>query len=265
MSDLDSYLDVAITAAKAAGAEILAALSQPREARYKGYRDIVTETDLRAEQAIVGTIGARFPDHRLVTEEGSSPESATGHDQHADLVWYVDPLDGTTNFVHGFPLFCTSVALRQADRTLVGVVYDPLQEHLFTARAGAGAWLNGHRLQVSQRRRLEEALVALDWAHDPARRDRSVAYVSTLAPQVITLRAFGSAVLALCGVAAGWLDGYFNLALYDWDVAAAELFIREAGGQVTGLEGAPWHPGMRGCLASNGHVHQDLLALLKGP
>jgi len=270
--DLDSYLEVAVTAARAARVEILAALERPRQAWYKGFRDIVTDADLKAERAIVETIRARFPDHSFHTEESSSPVPAAlaqargltrAHDQQVEFLWFVDPLDGTTNFAHGYPLFCTSLALRHGDETLVGVVYDPVQERLFTARSGEGAWLNGRRLQVSEHDRLADALVGLDWARDPAVRERSVACVTALAPRVATLRASGSAVLALCSVAAGWLEGYFNLALYDWDVAAAELFIREAGGQVTDLQGEPWRPGMRGCLASNSHLHEEFLAILR--
>jgi myo-inositol-1(or 4)-monophosphatase len=260
--DLDSYLEIAVTAARAAGAEILAALDRPRQARYKGFRDIVTDADLKAERIIVETIRSRFAAHSFRTEEGVSMGIAESYDQQPEFLWFVDPLDGTTNFAHGYPVFCTSLALRHGGATLVGVVYDPLQQHLFTARSGAGAWLNGRRLRVSEYNRLENGLVGLDWARDPAVRGRSVGCVAALAPRVATLRALGSAVLALCSVAAGWLEGYFNLALYDWDVAAAELFIHEAGGRVTDLCGEPWHPGMRGCLASNGHLHEELLAIL---
>ena len=251
---LDSYLEVAVSAARVAGREILAALERPRQAWYKGFRDIVTDADLKAEQAIVDTIRARFPTHGFHTEES--------FDEQAEFLWFVDPLDGTTNFAHGYPVFSISLALRHSNKTLVGVVYDPLRESLFTARSGQGAWLNGRRLEVSEHNRLEDALLGLDWARAPAIRERTVACVAALAPRIATLRASGSAVLALCGVAAGWLEGYFNLALYDWDVAAAELFILEAGGRVTDLRGECWHPGMRGCLASNGHLHEKLLTIL---
>lgn len=253
---LDSYLEVAVSAARVASAEILDALERPREARYKGFRDVVTEADLNAERAIVGTIRARFPGHGFRTEES--------FDEQAEFLWFVDPLDGTTNFTRGYPTFSVSLALRHGNKTLVGVVCDPLRKFLFTARSGQGAWLNGRRLEVSERSSLEEAVLGLDWARAPAVRERSVACVAALAPHVATLRTSGSAVLTLCSVAAGWLEGYFNLALYDWDVAAAELFIREAGGQVTDLRGERWHPGMRGCLASNGHLHEKLLSILGG-
>jgi myo-inositol-1(or 4)-monophosphatase len=264
LGELESYLEVAVTAARAAGEEILSAMDRPRQARYKGFRDIVTDTDLRAEQAIVEVIRAQFPDHGLRTEEGGVIETTSDRGQQAEFLWYVDPLDGTTNFAHGYPVFCTSLALRHRDETLIGVVYDPLREHLFTAQSGHGAWLNNSRLQASDRDLLGDALVALDWARDPAVRERSVACVAALAPRVATLRTLGSAVLALCSVAAGWMEAYFNLALYDWDVAAAELFIREAGGQVTDLRGSAWHPGLRGCLASNGDLHEQLLTILGG-
>ena len=262
MSGLDAYLQVAESAARVAGDEMLSSLDRPRHARYKGFRDIVTDADLNAERAIIETIRNRFPNHRFRTEEDSLPELAPLDNGQAEFLWFVDPLDGTTNFAHGYPAFCTSLALRHDGETLVGVVYDPIRKHLFTAQSGQGAWLDGCRLRVSEHGRLEDALVSLDWARDPAVRERSVACVAALAPRVATLRALGSAVLALCSVAAGWLEGYFNLALFDWDVAAAELFIREAGGRVTDLKGEPWRPGLRGCLASNGHLHSKLLTIL---
>ncbi len=260
--DLDAYLEAAVIAARAAGQEIRTSMDRPHQARYKGFRDIVTDADLRAERIIVQTIRARFPGHRFRTEEGTTIGATEGGSEEMEFLWFVDPLDGTTNFAHGLPVFCTSLALRYHDETLVGVVYDPLHEHLFAAQSGIGAWLNSKRLQVSDRCHLEGALVALDWARDPALRDQSVACMAALAPQVATLRALGSAVLALCSVAAGWLEGYFNLALYDWDVAAAELLIREAGGRVTDLHGDAWCPGVRGCVASNGGLHEELLAVL---
>jgi myo-inositol-1(or 4)-monophosphatase len=203
--DLDSYLEVAVAAARAAGEEIITSLDRPRRARYKGFRDIVTDADLKAERAIVETIRAHFPDHRLRTEEGVATGTNQDLDQGSEFLWFVDPLDGTTNFAHGYPTFCTSLALRNRSETLIGVAYDPLREHLFTAQSDVGAWLNSRRLQVSDRDSLESALVALDWARDPAVREQSVACVAALAPRVATLRTLGSAVLALCSVA-GWRD-----------------------------------------------------------
>ena len=261
--ELASYLEVAVMAAREAGEQILAGLDGPRQPRYKGFRDIVTDTDLRAERAIVEVIRTRYPNHDIRTEEGSVTEMGAGRRQEAELLWLVDPLDGTTNFAHGYPAFCTSLALCHRGETLIGVVYDPLRKHLYAAQSGHGAWLNGSRLQVSAHDLLGDALVALDWARDPVVRGRTVACVAALAPRVATLRALGSAVLALCSVAAGWLEGYFNLALYDWDVAAAQLIIREAGGRVTDLVGEAWQPGLRGCLASNGRLHEKLLAVVR--
>jgi myo-inositol-1(or 4)-monophosphatase len=263
-SELDRFLETAIVAAKAAGEEILTSLDLPRAVRYKGFRDIVTDADLKAERAIAEVIHARFPEHGLLTEEGSASGANVDSVDQSEYEWFVDPLDGTTNFSHGLPLFCTSLALRGHNETLIGVVFDPVQDRLFTAQAGHGAWLNGTRLQVSKHDQLSDALVALDWAREPGQRKQSVVCVAALAPQVATVRALGSAVLAMCSVAAGWIEAYFNLALYDWDVAAAELLIREAGGRVTGLNGCRWRPGLRGCLASNATLHRQLLTILDG-
>jgi myo-inositol-1(or 4)-monophosphatase len=259
-----SYLRVAIAAARAAGEAILLGLGGSRRPRFKGFRDIVTDTDLRAEGAIVEVIRAQYPNHAIYSEEGGAAGNGDAHTRGTELQWFVDPLDGTTNFAHAFPVFCTSLALRNGQDTLVGVVYDPLHEQMFTAQSGQGAWLNDKRLQVSDCKTLEDSLVALDWGRDPLVRDRTLAMVGAMAPRVATLRTLGSAVLALCGVAAGHLEAYFNLALYDWDVAAADLFVREAGGCATDLKGDPWQPGVRGCLVSNGHLHSKLLDVVRG-
>jgi myo-inositol-1(or 4)-monophosphatase len=259
-----AYLGVAVAAARAAGEAILLGLDGPRRPRFKGFRDIVTDTDLRAERAIVEVIRAQYPNHEIRSEEGGATENGDERTRGAELFWFVDPLDGTTNFAHAFPVFCTSLALRNRHETLVGVVYDPLHEQMFTAQSGHGAWLNDKRLQVSDCKHLGDSLVALDWGRDPLVRERTMACVAAMAPQVATLRTLGSAVLALCSVAAGRLEAYFNLALCDWDVAAAELFIREAGGCATDLTGDPWQPGVRGCLVSNGHLHRNLLDIIGG-
>jgi myo-inositol-1(or 4)-monophosphatase len=249
-------LQTAIQAAQAAGRTLLEQLPDERQVRVKGLRDIVTDADLAAERVIVQTIRARFPDHTLLTEEGG--ESAGD----APYVWVVDPLDGTTNYSRRMPIFSTSIGLFHQGQPALGVVYDPLREHLFAAERGRGATLNGKTLRVSAVERVVDAVVGLDWAHSHANRHQIVAHLGQIAPACATLRGLGSAALGLCYVAAGWIDAYFHVGIKPWDLAAGLLLIQEAGGRVTDLEGRDWEPWGARVLVSNGHVHQALLDLV---
>lgn len=251
-------LKTAIQAAREAGRILVKRLPAEREVQVKGLRDIVTDADLAAEQIIMRTIRARFPDHTLLTEEGGESVGP------APYVWVIDPLDGTTNYSRRLPIFSVSVGLLHRGQLTAGVVYDPLRDHLFAAERGRGATLNGTPLRVSRFERVEQAVVGLDWAHAQGERDEVVARLERVAPACRTLRGIGSAALALCYVAAGWLDAYFHVALKPWDMAAGLLLIQEAGGCVTGIAGQPWQPWAERVLVSNGHVHQALLELMDG-
>ncbi len=251
-------LQTAIQAAQEAGRILVERLPDDRQVRVKGLRDIVTDADLAAEQAIVQAIRARFPDHALLTEEGG--ESAG----QAPYVWVVDPLDGTTNYSRRMPIFCVSIGLLHQGQLELGVVYDPLREHLFAAQRGRGATLNGEPLRVSSIDQVGSAIVALDWAHSHANRREILARLGRIAPACGTLRGLGSAALGLCYVAAGWIEAYFHVGIKPWDIAAGLLLIQEAGGRVTDLEGVPWQPWGQRLLVSNGRVHDALLELMKG-
>lgn len=268
-------LETAIQAARAAGRVLVDRLPDERQVRVKGLRDIVTDADLSAEEVIIQTIRARFPDHALLTEEQG--ESAGD----APYVWVVDPLDGTTNYSRRLPIFSVSVGVvsRRRRRSLwsaipsetlpngqlmAGVVYDPLRDHLFAVERGRGATLNGAPLRVSAFDRVSHAVVGLDWAHEQENRREIMARLGRVAPACHTVRGIGSATLALCYVAAGWLDAYFNVGLKPWDMAAGLLLIEEAGGRITDLQGQPWQPWESRVLVSNGHVHQALLDLMDG-
>lgn len=251
-------LETAIQAARAAGHILTERLPVEREIEVKGLRDIVTDADLAAEEAIVEIIRARFPDHSLLTEEAGESSGKTPY------VWVVDPLDGTTNYSRRFPTFSVSIGLVHQGRSALGVVYDPLRDHLFVAEQGRGATLNGTRIQVSQVDRVRGTVVGLDWAHSQDDRQEIVARLGRIAPACGTLRGMGSAALGLCYVAAGWLDAYFHLSLKPWDMAAGVLIIQEAGGQVTAIEGDTWQPWIERVLTSNGHVHAPLLELMDG-
>jgi myo-inositol-1(or 4)-monophosphatase len=251
-------LETAIEAARAAGQILVERLPARREVRVKGVRDIVTDADLAAEEAVVQTIRARFPDHALLTEEGGESDGS------APYVWVVDPLDGTTNYSRRIPIFNVSIGLVHQGQPAAGVVYDPLRDHLFAVERGRGATLNGAPLRVSQVDRISGAIVSLDWSRSQENRREIVAQLGRIAPACGTVRGLGSAALGLCYVAAGWTDAYFNVGLKPWDMAAGLLLIQEAGGRVTDVEGGLWQPWEQRVLASNGHLHQALLDLMDG-
>lgn len=251
-------LEIAIQAARAAGHILVERLPARREVRLKGLRDIVTDADLAAEEAVVQTIRAHFPDHALLTEEGGESDGG------APYVWVVDPLDGTTNYSRRFPTFSVSIGLLHQGQLTAGVVYDPLREHLFAVERGRGASLNGEPLRVSQVDLVGDAVVSLDWSRSQANRREIVARLGRIAPACGTVRGMGSAALGLCYVAAGWTDAYFNVGMKPWDMAAGLLLIQEAGGRVTDIEGRPWQPWIENVLVSNGQLHQTLLDLMAG-
>lgn len=253
----DLLLQTAVQAARGAGQMLAERLSSPREVTVKGLRDIVTDADLAAEEMITQAIRARFPDHALLMEEGGASSG------DAPYVWVVDPLDGTTNYSRRLPIFSVSIGLVHQGELEAGVVYDPLADHLFAARRGQGATLNGEPLRVSAIDRVGDAIVGLDWARAQSDRREILTRLGQIAPACGTVRGLGSAALGLCYVAAGWIDAYFNVGLKPWDLAAGLLLIREAGGRDTDLAGAPWQPWGRRVLVSNGRLHQALLDLME--
>lgn len=246
-------MHVAQRAARAGGQALLDRLEAARDVRSKGFRDIVTDADLAAQEAVLTIIRQHCPTHDVLSEE-SPPNAGVG-----DELWVVDPLDGTINYAHRFPCFCVSVALVVQGEPAMGVVFDPLHERLFAAERGGGATLNGQPVHVSACADLAAAMVGLDWARHPAMRQRVVASLTGVAESATTLRSVGSAALGLCYVAAGWLDAYFNFALQPWDGAAAGLIVREAGGALSAPSGAAWAYTAPACVASNGLIHAAVL------
>jgi myo-inositol-1(or 4)-monophosphatase len=254
-NELTEIARVAADAARAAGREIAARLGAERDIRSKGLRDLVTDADLAAQDVLVGLIRARFPAHAILSEESSAPRET------ADITWVLDPVDGTSNYAHRFPCFSVSVGVCDAAGPLVGVVYDPLRDHLFAAERGRGARLNEKTLHVSVIAEPMDAIIGLDFAREPQVRAALMERMALYAPHVHTFRSIGSAALGLCYVAAGWQEVYFHAALAPWDSAAGALLVREAGGLVTALDGTQWSFGTPSCLASNGQLHATLLAL----
>lgn len=259
----ESFASVAAGAALEAGRLLKRSLDRPLDVCMKtSERDLVTKLDREIELFIRGYLLARFPDHKFFGEEtgaaGGAGTIPAEELESAEYVWIVDPIDGTTNVVHGFPFFAVSVALARRGEVVVGVVYDPVREELFAAQKGKGAHLGGRRLSVSNESSLSESLLASGFPHDPRALGWSAAAIGRLAPHVRNIRTGGSAALHLAYVAAGRLTGFFEPGLNPWDVAAGIALVREAGGRATALDGTPYRLTTRGVLATNGNVHGDL-------
>jgi len=220
---------------------------------YKGEVDLVTEADRSSEQLIVSRIRNRWPRHDLIGEEGSRRDSGS------DYRWYIDPLDGTTNFAHGFPVFCVSIGLEFQGERIAGVVYDPSRDELFSAEKGSGATLNGNKIHVSRTARLAESLVATGFPSHKRHKNPNINFYHQITLRSHGVRRAGSAALDLCSVAAGRFDGFWEFNLNPWDTAAGVLLVQEAGGQVTNFSGGPFEISSREVLATNGLVHQEML------
>jgi myo-inositol-1(or 4)-monophosphatase len=236
-------------------------MSGDLEIAYKDARaNLVTIADRQSQAAIVDVICDAFPGHAIVGEEGT-----TG-DPRGEHVWYVDPLDGTTNYAHGLPYFCVSVAVRSAGDTVAGVVYDPVHDEMYAAARHEGATRNGEQLHVSGIARLDRALVvAQAQSVDPGEIRAYASLVERLMTAAGGVRSLGSPALTLCAIAAGRLEAYCEYAMDPWDIAAGQLILEEAGGTLTGFDGRPHRTAARtDVAASNGRIHSELLTALKG-
>jgi myo-inositol-1(or 4)-monophosphatase len=247
------------TLCKEAGQHMLDRLGGSLEITRKGEVDLVTEVDLALERMITDAIHDEFPGHSVLGEEGWKEEEA----RRAEYVWCVDPLDGTTNYVHGYPMFCVSVALAHRGDVLLGAVYDPLHDEFFYAEKGGGAALNGGRIAVSSTARLISSLLSTGFPYQRASlRDNNVALFNALIAKIQGVRRSGSVALDLAYVAGGRLDGHWELHVKPWDTAAGGLLVKEAGGRITSIAGEPWSPFEPNIVASNGSIHGELLAVL---
>lgn len=249
---------VGVAAALAAGRLLRERLGRVREIRYKGAVNLVTEVDLASERLIVETIRSAFPDHALLTEEGTEQGALD-----APALWVIDPLDGTTNYAHGYPMFCVSIAFLRNGTPEFGVVYQPVLDELFVAERGVGAFLNGERLRVSGHQELRSALLATGFPYDLERRRQALAAFGRFTLTARAVRRDGSAALNLAYVAAGRFDGFWEQELSPWDTAAGVLLVEEAGGRVTDYFGHPYGFDQGTCVASNGLIHDAMLELLQ--
>jgi myo-inositol-1(or 4)-monophosphatase len=256
VADTDQHLAVAIEAARAAGALLRGHYGRPQQVEHKGEIDLVTALDRQAETLVVERIRAAFPDHAILAEEGSGGGTDVAHR------WLVDPLDGTTNYAHAYPCFAVSIAYERAGQVVVGVVYDPLRDELFAAQAGRGASLNGQPLRVATTPRLLESLLITGFPYDRARFPAALRLWNALIERAQALRRDGAAALDLCYVAAGRADGFWERPLQPWDMAAGALLVREAGGRVTSFRGGPPDIYSAEIVATNGAIHDDLLAAI---
>ncbi|NJC87843.1 MAG: inositol monophosphatase [Desulfuromonas sp.] len=248
-----------LLAAEEAGRILMEKLEAGVTVAYKGAIDLVTEADLASEQAIVAILHARHPEHDILAEEGDYGRRG------ADQRWIVDPLDGTTNFAHGFPWFAVSIALEVRGEIVLGAVFNPHNNELFVAERGHGATLNGRQLRVSSTDRLERALLATGFAYDHKSNPRNnYEQFASFQRAAQAVRRAGVASLDLACVAAGRFDGFWELKLKPWDVAAGVLLVEEAGGRVSDYAGAHM-PLERGeIMASNGHLHLAMQEILQG-
>jgi myo-inositol-1(or 4)-monophosphatase len=266
--DPGATLAVAADLAREAGRILLSHFGRPVAVEYKGAVDLVTTADRESEAFLTGELAARFPDHAVLAEEGG------GGTRAAARRWLVDPLDGTTNFAHGYPFFAVSLALEEAlpgrerepgqrGPIVLGVVYDPTRDELWSAARGRGAALGGRPIRVSTVEPLARALVATGFPYDVHERPaESLSLFAAFLPVTQALRRDGSAALNLAYLACGRFDGFWERKLHAWDTAAGSLLIQEAGGAVSDFRGRPFDPFGEECVASNGLLHRSLLDVL---
>jgi myo-inositol-1(or 4)-monophosphatase len=243
--------------AREAGALLRGRLYERHDVHYKGEINIVTEADRLSEELIVERISRRFPAHGILAEE--SPETING----SEFRWIVDPLDGTTNYAHGYPVFAVSIALEVRGMIALGAVYNPMVDEFFVAEKGAGSYLNGRRLNVSSAGTLARSLLATGFPYDiRTDRNNNINYFKAMAFNAQAIRRAGSAAYDLACVAAGRFDGFWELKLAPWDTAAGWLIVEEAGGVVTDLAGGPYNLHSPDILATNGLIHAEMARLL---
>lgn len=254
-------LDFAIRVAREAGSVLRDNFGKKIEISHKSKIDLVTEVDIASEKLIKELITSHYPKHQILAEEGGE----YGSNPSSQYRWIVDPLDGTTNYAHGLPFFCVSIALEKAGEVVCGVVYDPVHDELFAAERGSGATLNGRTIKVSSVAEINRALLVTGFPYDIHTDEFNninnfIRFIKTAQ----AIRRLGSAALDLCYVACGRMEGFWELKLKPWDMAAGALIVQEAGGRVTRFDGEAFNPYLNEVLASNGLVHKDMLKVLAG-
>jgi myo-inositol-1(or 4)-monophosphatase len=259
MNTYRAQLEVAVEAARITGGYQRYRFTSQLDINLKGDKDLVTEVDRESERLIVAHLLKSFPDYNILAEEGEYPQG------DSSLRWIIDPVDGTTNYAHGFPWFCVSIGLESAGEPVAGVIYNPMHDELFTATAGGGAYRNGQRLHVSGRSPLRNTLLGTGFPYDCASHpDNNFDNFIAFQKAARGIRRAGAAALDLAYVASGRLDGFWELKLKPWDVAAGVLLVREAGGTVTNFDGTEYTVSNHRILATNGLIHAEMVAMLTG-
>jgi myo-inositol-1(or 4)-monophosphatase len=248
-----AYLPAIANIAREAGALLMEYFDQNIKIEYKGEADLVTAADRKSESLIRERIRSLWPEHDVLGEEEGL------HDAGSEYRWYVDPLDGTTNFAHGFPVFCVSMALQYRNKTIAGLCYDPTRDELFAAERGKGAYLNDRRIHVSKISSLAESLVGTGFPSYKRHKNPNIYFYHQITLRTHGVRRAGSAALDLCAVACGRFDGFWEFNLNPWDTAAGVLLVEEAGGRVTDFHGGPFQLNSRETVASNELIHDALL------
>jgi myo-inositol-1(or 4)-monophosphatase len=256
--NLEKTLEFAVRLAYAAG-EIQKEHYERRGlvVQHKGIINLVTEVDMKCEELITRAIAEEYPDHEILAEEGTDKKSGSGY------AWYIDPLDGTTNYAHGFPIFAPSIALAYKGEALAGAVYDPMRDEMFSGLKGGGAYLNGKRISVSTADNMDHALLGTGFPYDlRTNANNNIENFNRVVHQCQAIRRAGAAAIDLCYVACGRFEGFWEQWLYPWDMAAGALFVQEAGGVVSDMKGKPLDLFGKSICAANPGIHPKLLGLL---
>jgi len=254
-------LNFAIQTARDAGHLLAERFGRSIRISNKSELDLVTESDLASEQLIIDRIKTYYPRHAILAEESGASVPAD-QENNSDWRWIIDPLDGTTNYAHGYPCFCVSIGLEFKGRIEIGVIYDPLRDDLFAAERGDGVTLNGHPVHVSANGNLNSALLCTGFPYDVRERGEFARHFANFIMNAQAVRRDGSAALDLAYVACGRFDGFWEEGLHPWDVAAAVLMIEEAGGRVSHYDGSAFDIYSAPILASNGLIHDQMLRVL---
>jgi myo-inositol-1(or 4)-monophosphatase len=256
--DWEDPLKAAEDACGMAGDLLRENIDSSREISYKGAVDLVTDFDKRSQEVILAHLSARFPDHDFLAEEDLSERRGS------EYRWIIDPIDGTTNYAHNLPIFCVSIALEWKREIVCGVIYDPMRKEMFAAIEGKGSVLNGRKIRTSTTNELDKCLLATGFPYDVRDSEvNNIDHFANFATRAQAIRRCGSAALDLCYVACGRFDGFWELKLNPWDVAAGILIVEESGGRVTGFKGEQTSHFGKDLLASNGLIHEQMIQVLK--
>lgn len=257
---MQKYLKTATNTALEAGRLLKRNFSRPKKIAFKGEIDMVTDSDLGSEEIIIKSLKKAFPNHEILAEEANGK---TKPGKNKGYRWIIDPLDGTTNFAHNYPLFAVSIALEYKGKIILGVAYNPLLNELFTAITGRGAYLNGKKISVSKQKKLDKSFLATGFPYNFRQTaKRNLDYFGKLQMAAQDIRRDGSAVLNMCYVACGRFEGFWEMNLQPWDTAAGLLIVKEAGGLVTDFSGKKFSVYKGNTLASNGKIHKQMLKIL---